>query len=64
LSYQCLIPHLIESVKELSKENAELQSSNKNFKEQNARILSKLEALENRLNDQSQSAEAKGRRTK
>ncbi|KQS23828.1 tail fiber domain-containing protein [Dyadobacter sp. Leaf189] len=50
VNYIGLVPHLIESVKELNEKNELLTSQNQIFKEQAALIMSKLDAMEARLN--------------
>ncbi len=49
LNYTGLIPHLIESVKELAKQNAKLEAENAGFKAENKTMNDKLAAIAARL---------------
>ncbi len=49
LNYTGLIPHLIESVKELAKQNAKLEAENAAFRADNQAIGQKLAAIAARL---------------
>ncbi|KAA0990073.1 tail fiber domain-containing protein [Dyadobacter aurulentus] len=51
VNYIGLIPHLIDSVKELNKKNELLTSQNQLIQEQNVVMIRKLEAMEARLNE-------------
>lgn len=55
LNYTGLIPHLIESVKELAKQNARLEAENAGFKADNKAIQDQLTKLESRLDQLSTS---------
>lgn len=49
LNYHGLIPHLIEAVKELAKQNAKLEADNAGFRADSAAVQNKLSKLESRL---------------
>ncbi|GGN10856.1 hypothetical protein GCM10010967_53370 [Dyadobacter beijingensis] len=49
LNYMGLIPHLIESVKELARQNAGLEAENADFRNDNKAFLEKLAAMAARL---------------
>lgn len=64
VNYIGLIPHLVESIKQLTTENSQLKSQNVASADQNLVILRKLEALEAKMNVNSGSAEKQEIKTK